>query len=430
MVVVTILGGCSLGTPPNPTQKPVQIILWQGVNPPPNRDVLDQLVAEFNRTHPQIQVESLYVGQPDQQLPKVLAAVVGNAPPDLLWYNPTITGQLVDLGALRPLDDWFKTASHASELDPALRETMDYQGHLWSVPFATNNTGVFYRPSLFAQAGIKTPPTTWTELKSVARQLTRDTNGDGRVDQHGMMLALGKGDFAVFTWLPFLWAAGAELTPIASPQGPVRVNLDQPAIAEAIGLWADLVQEGSAILSQPERGYELDNFLAGKVAMQISGPWTLGQLAQAQVDFDVFPIPAYQRQATGLGGENLFVFKTNSTREQAALVFADYVLSQAFQTQWALKTGYLPVNLKSRQDPAYQAFVASQPTLKVFLDQMQVARSRPLFAGYARVSDNLGRALEAAVLGKATPQAALAAAQQRLELIWGKSADSPADPQQ
>ncbi len=71
----------------------VHLTLWHGVNPPSNRDVLQELVDRFNREHPDIQVESLYVGQEDQQTPKILASVVGNAPPDMLWFNPTITGQ-------------------------------------------------------------------------------------------------------------------------------------------------------------------------------------------------------------------------------------------------------------------------------------------------------------------------------------------------
>lgn len=78
--------------------------------------ILQRLVDRFNARHPQIHVQALYVGQPDQQLPKILAAVVGNAAPDLLWYNPTITGQFVDLGALRPLDDWWQTSPTAIKL--------------------------------------------------------------------------------------------------------------------------------------------------------------------------------------------------------------------------------------------------------------------------------------------------------------------------
>jgi multiple sugar transport system substrate-binding protein len=391
----------------------VHLTLWQGVNPPPNRGVLQSLVDRFNQSHPQIQVESLYVGQPDQQMPKILAAVVGNSPPSLLWFNPTITGQLVDLQALRPLDDWWQTTPLRSQVDPALINTMTYQEHTWSVPFATNNIGVFYRPSLFQAAGISTLPQTWPEFRQTAAKLTQDLDGDGRLDQHGVFLALGQGEFAVFTWLPFLWSAGGELA-----ADPTKVDLQTPGAIAALQFWSDLIRDGSALLSLPERGYELDNFLLGKVAMQITGPWTLGQLQQSGVDFGVFPIPQDLKPATALGGENLFVFKTDPQQEQAALIFAEYVLSQEFQTEWALKTGYLPVNLRARESQAYRTFIAQQPSVDVFLQQMPVARSRPLFPGYSRVSEYLGRALESVLMQKSSPESALQLAQQRLDLVF------------
>jgi multiple sugar transport system substrate-binding protein len=166
--------------------------------------------------------------------------------------------------------------------------------------------------------------------------------------------------------------------------------------------------------------------LAGKVAMQISGPWTLGQLQQSKIDFDVFPMPLQQepsldssaRFSTALGGENLFVLKTTPERERAAFAFAEYAASEGFQTEWALGTGYLPINVKSREAPKYRAFVQKQPSLKVFLDQMAVARSRPIFPGYQRVSDALGRALEETLLSDRSPDVALKEAQSRIDLIF------------
>jgi multiple sugar transport system substrate-binding protein len=402
------------------TAAPLKLTLWQGVNPPPNRDILQTLVDRFNQSHPNIQVESLYVGQPDQQMPKILAAVVGNAPPDLLWFNPTLTGQLIELEAIRPVDEWLARSPVKDQIDPALFSSMRYENQLWSMPFDTNNVGIFYRPSLFKAAGIETLPKTWDEFRSVAKRLTLDTNKDGRTDQHAIQLALGKGDFAVFTWLPFLWSAGGSLE-TAPNQATPPINLKQPGAIAALQFWQDLVKDGSAILSQPERGYELDNFLTGKTAMQISGPWTLGQLQQTGVDFGVFPMPTQAKSSTALGGENLFVLKTTPEREQAAFTFAEYAASEGFQTEWALGTGYLPVNLKSREAPEYKAFIQKQPSLKVFLDQMAVAQSRPIFPGYQRVSDALGRALEATLLGDRKPEAALQEAQSRIDLIFANT---------
>jgi len=77
----------------------------------------------------------------------------------------------------------------------------------------------------------------------------------------------------------------------------------------------------------------------------------------------------------------------------------------------------------ARQSDKYQAFVAEQPAVKVFLEQAKYGRSRPIFPSYNRLSESLGRAIEAVLLGKSSPESALKAAQQRLDLIFGKLTD-------
>lgn len=389
-----------------------KITLWHGINPPENRDVFKELVANFNQKNPDIKVEDFYIGQPDAQLPKIFAATVSGEAPDMLWFVPQITGELNKLGVLLTLEDWFNNAAIKAEVDPSLLESMQLEDQILSVPFATNNAAIFYRPSLFAQAGITEIPKTWSEFADAAARLTQDTNQDGRIDQQGIFLSLGKGEWTVFAWLPFIFSGGGELL---TNQQPSLVT--QGAIS-ALKLGADLVKNNYAMLSAPERGYELDSFIEGKVAMQVTGPWTLGQLATTDIDYGVFPIPVADRPAAVIGGENLFVFKSNSKREEASKRFLEYVLSEEFQTTWALKTGYLPINLKSRKSPAYQEFIQQNPVLKVFLEQMKVARSRPIIPKYTRLSENLGRAIEASLLGKDSPEAALKKSQQRLDLIF------------
>jgi multiple sugar transport system substrate-binding protein len=427
LILLVIIAGCT------PTQRDINgvthLTLWQGINPPPNRDVFQKLVTKFNLTHPQIEVESLYVGQSDRQLPKILAAIVGGAQPDLLWYGSMLTGQLVDLEAIEPLDKWWNRSAITKDIDPALLGSMQYENHLWSIPFATNNVGIFYRPSLFKAAGVEHLPTNWQELTATAKQLTRDTNGDGKNDKFGMLLPLGQGEWTVFTWLPFMWGGGGELTPqqsltasVASPlensrNSQTSISIDNPGAIAALQLWQDLIKSGTAILSSPERGYELDNFLAGKVAMQLTGPWTFGQLAGMNfTDYDVMPIPAGIRSATSVGGENLFMMKSSPQHQQAAWEFMEYILGQEFQTEWALGTGYLPVNLKSRQESSYRDYVSKTPATQVFLDQAKYGRSRPIEPSYSQISEQLGRAIESVLLNKNSPQAALKAAQEKLDL--------------
>lgn len=404
-----ILASCSA---PIPDGK-IHLTFWQGVNPPTNRDVVNKLVDRFNQSQDQIVVESVYAGQPDLQIPKILSAVVGNATPDLLWYSPTITGRLVELDAIRAVDEFLQRSPVASELDPGLLPTMQFKGKLWSVPFGVNNIGIYYRPSLFAAAGIKKLPETWDELREVAKQLTRDSDGDRRIDRHGIFLPLGKGEFTVFIWTPFLWSAGGDLVKGDRPQ------LNTPEAIAALQLWDDLVKSNAAILSQPERGYEEDNFISGKVAMQISGSWALRFMTQKKIDFGVMPIPRDRTVATTIGGENLFLFKSSPEREAAAWKFVEFVMSAAFQTEWASQTGYLPTNLKSQRSPEYAKFIEKMPAVSIFLNQMSAGRSRPLSADYPRISESVGRAIEATLLQKSSPAKALAQAQRNLDLVLG-----------
>ena len=337
---------------------------------------------------------------------------VSQQPPDILWFVAQIAGKLNQLGALLPLEDWLNSSAIKAEIDPAMFDSMKLNGHILSVPFATNNAAVFYRPSLFKQAGIEDIPQTWLELKQAAAKLTLINDND-RPEQYGIFLSLGKGEWTVFTWLPFIYSAGGDLLEKDRP------NLANQGAIAALQFGADLVDDGIAMLSPPERGYEIDDFIEGKVAMQITGPWTLAQLKSAGIDYDVFPIPVAQQPAAVIGGENLFVFKTTPERERASLKFLEYVLSEEFQTAWALETGYLPVNTKSQQSEAYRDFVAQNPTIEVFLEQMHYAKSRPIISQYNRLSENLGRAIEASLLQKQTPTEALERSQQRLQLIFG-----------
>jgi multiple sugar transport system substrate-binding protein len=229
-----------------------------------------------------------------------------------------------------------------------------------------------------------------------------------------MLLSLGKGEWTVFCWLPFLYSAGGHLVDQGRPD-----LMTEGAIA-TLNFAATLVQDQSVMLSAPERGYDLDPFLTGNVAMQITGPWVLPQLRTAGIDFDVFPFPVAVKPAAVLGGENFFLCRTSPAKTQAAQVFLDYILSPAFQLPWALQTGYLPVNQTLLTQPDYQNFVAANPSLQVFIDQMAVARSRPILPKYAALSENFGRAIEATLLGR-SPDAALQTAQQKIDRIFDRS---------
>jgi multiple sugar transport system substrate-binding protein len=184
------------------------------------------------------------------------------------------------------------------------------------------------------KAGIAQTPITWKEFREVAKKLTIDKNGDKRPEQYGMLLPLGKGEWTVFSWFPFLLSAGGEIVTNDSP------DLMNEGTITALKLWENLIKDGSATLSPLERGYEEDAFLSGRAAMQITGSWTY--ITKSKVDYKVFPIPANITQSTVTGTGGFFVMKTTSEKEKAAFKFLEFVLSEEFQTEWAIGTGFCP----------------------------------------------------------------------------------------
>src|SRR5690606_23070609 len=58
-------------------------------------------------------------------------------------------------------------------------------GKRWAVPFLCNAYALICDSSLFEGAGIAEPPATWDEYLEVAQRLTRDSDGNGTIDQIG-----------------------------------------------------------------------------------------------------------------------------------------------------------------------------------------------------------------------------------------------------
>ena len=74
---------------------------------------------------------------------------------------------------------------------------------------------------------------------------------------------------------------------------------------------------------------------------------------------------------------------------------------------WAMKTGYLPVNKEVSEDPIYKAFVAKNPFIKTYLEQIPYGRYRPAIQAYPRISKILAEKLHQALVKEITPVEAL-----------------------
>src|SRR5690606_17293125 len=190
-VALALLLVVSAATPLVSAQEPVRLrfvsLAWQ-------EDAIaavKALVAEWNRTHPNIQVEYQQVDWGSIHDYLVTSFQTGDVPDVFHYESP----QMLDFGRMGYLTDLAPLISDDLRNDvlPNFWETVSIDGAIYGVPYIVEPFIVLYNKDLFEQEGIEVDPSepmTWDELRAIAKRLTKDLDGDGRIDQYGAGLPL------------------------------------------------------------------------------------------------------------------------------------------------------------------------------------------------------------------------------------------------
>ena len=154
------------------------------------------------------------------------------------------------------------------KVNPVALEAYTIDGKLYAIPFDQGVVGFWYNKDLFAEAGITTPPTTWTEFTEDVQTLK---------DAGITPIALGGGD----KWpIHYYWTylvmrlAGLDGLEAAAEAG----DFSDPAFVEAGELLGDLAamepfQEGFESATYGEADGQAANMGEGIAAMELMGQW-------------------------------------------------------------------------------------------------------------------------------------------------------------
>ena len=163
------------------------------------------------------------------------------------------------------------------------------------IPQNLSSLVVYYNRDLFRGAGVPEPRDgwTWDDFLRAARALTRDIDGDGRIDQYGVGT-----EVSIFRVAPFIWQNGGDL--VDNPQAPTRLALDTPAAREAIQWFVDLqVKHRAAPDAVAEKAESSESrFLNGRLAMFLNSRRGVPTYRTVTgFDWDVAPLPMAKRRA-------------------------------------------------------------------------------------------------------------------------------------
>jgi ABC-type glycerol-3-phosphate transport system substrate-binding protein len=173
-----------------------KVSFWYGFGGPLGES-LEGMIADFNASHPDIEVTGVSMGQYAALSQKIMAAIAAGNPPTLAQVYENWTANFIEAGAIVPLEPFIRGPQGFSQEDlndiyPVFLEGGEFEGQMWTFPFNKGLPALYYNKEMFRRAGLdpESPPRTWEQFREMAMKLTVDEDGDGRPDQWGTSFSI------------------------------------------------------------------------------------------------------------------------------------------------------------------------------------------------------------------------------------------------
>ncbi|MEW9921348.1 ABC transporter substrate-binding protein [Marimonas sp. MJW-29] len=373
-------------------------------------EVVDGIVADFEAANPDIKVNAVYSGNYDDTRVRALSALASGEPAQLAVMFSIDAYDLIEQDIIVAFDD-IEGVDQAwlDSFYPALMANGKIEGKTWGIPFQRSTIVAYYNKDMFKAAGLdpEAPPTTWDEMISMGKALTKDGT-------YGLMIPSTGYPYWMFQALAI--QNGKE---VMSDDG-LTTYFDDPAVVETLEFWKSLSQEhGIMPTGTVEWGTLRQAFLEGQTAMMWHSTGNLTAVKNnATFDFGVAELPANVRKGSPTGGGNFYVFKDTTPEEKAAaLKLIEFMTSPEQAAAWSIGTGYMGVSPAAYETETLKAYTQEFPPALVARNQLENAVAEFSTFETARVREGLNNAIQAALTDAKSPAEALAEAQAAAERL-------------
>ena len=380
---------------------PITLTYWPAANPVEVR-LATRLVEQWNAEHAdvQVKVQPLPAGRSSEEV--LLAAIVAKATPDVSSnVSSALLARLVRAGSVVRLDNRTATAARLAErTTPAMLASLRLpDSGIYAFPWKTNPQMLMYNVDLLKAAGV-VPPRTQPELLEAFRHLTRDSDGDGRLDRWAMWAPLKTTWFERFyDFYPLYLANSGGRTLVRDG----KVTFDNAAAVAALDLLRRGFDEG--VLPRTNFALGRDPFADGTVAMKIIGPWFVRELDDLKIPglrYDVVPVPAAEGTAPSdryafADLRSIAIFST-TRHPDAAARFVAFLTSPAADRLLIEEASQLPYRRALASDPRFAASLRRWPTLATYANYVERTRDLDLDPDVVEIFDSISEAYEASAI--------------------------------
>jgi multiple sugar transport system substrate-binding protein len=387
------LTGCSQPVDKTSENQPVSIrmqIAW-GTDTERGKAV-QRIIDVFEEENENIDVKLVGSVQHNQ---KLLTQLLSGKAPEVLQIPYSEYRSLGSQGGFVDLTEDFQEMTKFYYEDVVKLGTVDDK--LYGFPWLGSSIQLVYNKTMFENAGITSPPDTWEELYETAKKLTKDTNGDGKIDQYGIGL-VGK-QHPDIAWLVsmFLNQAGADL--VREDGDAHKIALNSKEGKEALEYYKKLVDEVSPPdTASKDGGGVMADFRNGVVAMEFQGPWGITDIWQNGSPFEVAAAPTPAGPAGRASDLGLYMLSiprdVEEEKEDAAKKLISFLASKKAQEMLLIgeksKDGkYYPFRLPMRKDLLEVDYYQEHPEFLVFMEGLKYPSIASPIDSWARVQEEV-----------------------------------------
>jgi ABC-type glycerol-3-phosphate transport system substrate-binding protein len=155
-------------------EEKIKLTLW--LTPISAEDILRSMVSDFNSSQEKIFVELSIVDWATGR-EQIKQAIGGGVGPDMFYLGVGLDQSYIDANLLLPLSKAGYTKDDLSLFSPLIGMN-EVNGEILGLPLYYDSYVLYYRKDILKDNGFTTPPTTWDELKNMAKTITQNTNGE------------------------------------------------------------------------------------------------------------------------------------------------------------------------------------------------------------------------------------------------------------
>jgi ABC-type glycerol-3-phosphate transport system substrate-binding protein len=375
----------------------IHLTFWRNRGTDLENQAYDELVAEFNKEHPDIEVEMVPIAYGDYEL-KLRTEIAAGDPPDIMTIDTPTLALYASAGAILSLDSYMRKEGHIEDLASPTLKGITYEDEIYLSPIVESSVALFYNIHLFEKAGVPLPsknpndPMTWAEVLEAAKKISALSP-----DVTGIDPAQGfpDGESPSYFKMPLLWQFGGDV--LDPDNQTARGYLNSPESLEALQFYQDLYQVHKvANVEIPPEALETD-----RLGMTVLGSWMVESLSMMNPDFrlgedfGITALPKGTEQAVPNGGWSLGISSETDYPEEA-WEFIRYVTSFEGAKKYVEITGDVPARYSVAE--AFPEF--NEYPKNIFVQQAQkYSKNRPVTPAYPVVSEAIKTLFEDVGIG-------------------------------